>query len=131
MNMKSFILKNFEPSELRCKCCGSIILTDNSIEAHRILQKTRDIYSRPIDVNCGTRCPNYNTEIPDASKSSEHMKGLAFDLTISSPTIDKLMILIDCARQAGFTYIRLYKKRLFIHVAYRKGFKYLLRELNE
>lgn len=50
------------------------LLVDN------ILDKLREIYGKPITVNSGYRCPELNKAV-GGSKTSDHVKGFAADIT--------------------------------------------------
>jgi hypothetical protein len=50
------------------------LLVDN------VLDKLREIYGKPITVNSGYRCPELNKAV-GGSKTSDHVKGFAADIT--------------------------------------------------
>ena len=71
--------KNFKVSEFACKHCG-----ENKID-QRVLnmaQVIREELGVPVKVNSGYRCPVHNANVGGAKKSN-HMKGLAADLSCS------------------------------------------------
>lgn len=45
-----------------------------------VLDPLRDIYGKPITVNSGYRCPELNKAV-GGSKTSDHVKGFAADIT--------------------------------------------------
>ena len=53
-----------------------------------ILDPLREKYRKPITVNSGYRCPELNKAV-GGSKTSQHLKGLAADITAGSPTNNK------------------------------------------
>jgi uncharacterized protein YcbK (DUF882 family) len=50
----------------------------------------RERYGKPIKVNSGYRCPALNKAV-NGSKSSQHMKGLAADITAGSLKENKIL----------------------------------------
>lgn len=61
-----------------------------------ILDPLRERYGKPIIVNGGYRCPALNKAV-GGSKTSQHVKGLAVDITAGSPTKNKILfnLIID------------------------------------
>ena len=115
------ILKNFTAKELSCPHCRRMKFTDQSIDSLQKLQKARDIYNKPIMVNSAYRCPVHNIVVGGAS-ASYHLQGRAFDMRpVRSLKEIEFDLLIFCLQQAGFSYIRWYKKRRFIHADNRPG----------
>lgn len=76
------IAKNFKSTEFDCKgknCCVETPIDEELVE---ILQKVRDNFKSAVTVNSGYRCPVHNARVGGASKTSNHMKGLAADIKI-------------------------------------------------
>ena len=55
-----------------------------------ILDPLRERYGKPIIVNSGYRCPALNKAV-NGSKTSQHVKGLAADITAGSPAKNKIL----------------------------------------
>lgn len=73
---------NFKSTEFDCHgkgCCTETPIDEKLVE---ILQKVRDNFKAPVTVNSGYRCPVHNSRVSGASKTSNHMKGLAADIAI-------------------------------------------------
>lgn len=69
--------------------------------ATEVLQPVRDALGSPIGVNSGFRCPALNARI-NGSKTSQHLKGEAADITLGSPEKNKaLFALIVQLMKAG------------------------------
>ena len=63
---------NFTRSELACRCgCGGIPPPD-FIEA---LQQLREAYGKPMPINSGYRCPEYNAKVSSTGRTGPHTKG--------------------------------------------------------
>lgn len=81
------ITKNFSWSEMSCKCgrCqghpDSQEATDFFVQEVGWLQTIRDAYGKPIHINSGYRCPDYNDSHFSTGKNGPHTKG-AFDVGI-------------------------------------------------
>lgn len=76
------IAKNFKSTEFDCKgknCCTETPIDEELVE---ILQKVREHFGVAVTVNSGYRCPVHNSRVSGASKTSNHMKGLAADIKI-------------------------------------------------
>lgn len=80
---KEQLSKNFVSTEFDCHgkgCCNSTPIDKQLID---ILQNVRSHFNRPVNVNCGYRCPTHNSQVSGASKTSQHMSGRAADIVIS------------------------------------------------
>jgi len=75
----------FSEKELRCKCCGRLILHKDFLPR---LINIRTEYAKPMYVNCCDRCPAHNVEVGGAKKSF-HMKGMAIDIRNPKNLTDK------------------------------------------
>jgi uncharacterized protein YcbK (DUF882 family) len=93
-----------------------------------ILDPLRERYGKPITVNSGYRCPELNKAV-GGSKTSQHMQGLAADITVGSPKKNK--ILFDLIKEMDLPFDQLIdeKKLSWVHVSYstkpRKQILYL------
>ena len=93
-----------------------------------ILDPLRERYGKPITVNSGYRCPELNKAV-GGSKTSQHMKGLAADITVGSPKKNK--VLFDLIKEMDLPFDQLIdeKKLSWVHVSYstkpRKQILYL------
>lgn len=77
------IAQNFVTTEFDCQgkgCCSTTPIDYNLVQ---ILQNIRNHFGKPVNLNCGYRCPKHNSEIKGASKTSQHMSGKAADIVIS------------------------------------------------
>lgn len=70
---------NFKVSEFLCKHCGqgSDIVSQILIDS---LQSVRLTLGKPMNVDCGYRCPVHNAAVGGASDSA-HLHGLAADVS--------------------------------------------------
>ena len=82
--------------------------------AERILQPIRNKYGRPITVNSGYRCPRLN-EMVGGSKNSDHMKGMAADITCQNA---RELYDIATLMKLPFKQLIYYKDKNFVHVSY-------------
>jgi len=99
----------FERNEIECPCCKQIRVAVKALDA---LDQIRLMIQQPIIVNSAYRCPSHNRAV-HGSPTSEHMDGVAFDLSIQN--LDR-WVLLGLARQHGATAFGYY--RTFIHVAW-------------
>lgn len=54
-----------------------------------VLDPLRRAWGKPILVNSGYRCPALNKLLPNASPTSQHMRGEAADITTGSPETNR------------------------------------------
>jgi len=94
--------KNFKLKEFKCKgnikgcdCQMPLEVYENIIKLSSQLQFLRDYTGRPITVNSGYRCPEYNAKISGSSKKSQHMLGKAADITIQSLKPAEVFMIIE------------------------------------
>ena len=82
-----------------------------------ILDPLREKYGKPILVNSGYRSPALNKAV-NGSKTSQHMKGLAADITAGS--VSKNKILFNLVQELDLPFDQLIdeKKLKWIHVSY-------------
>lgn len=74
--------KNFKSTEFDCKGKGCCTETPIDEELISILQKVREHFGKPVNVNSGYRCRIHNGRTSGASKTSQHMNGKAADIHI-------------------------------------------------
>lgn len=84
---------------------------------YNILDPLREKYGKPIRVNGAYRCPELNRAV-GGSKTSQHMLGLAADITVGSPEKNKELfnLIIDM----GLPFDQLIDEHKFrwVHVSY-------------
>ena len=89
--------KNFLISEFECKCGDCKISADvknNLIKLADQLQILRDKVQKPIEINSGYRCANYNDNVVKGAKHSRHKKGQAADIVIDGMTPNEVHELV-------------------------------------
>ena len=79
------ISENFKLREFECRCCGAVKLDS---ELLRRLQAIRAETGRPLIINSGYRCLDYNRQVGGASES-QHMEGKAADFRIPGLSIQQ------------------------------------------
>lgn len=84
-----------------------------------ILDPLREKYGKPIRVNGGYRCPELNKAVGGA-KTSQHMQGLAADITAGSPSENKILFKLIQDMNLPFDQLIDEKKFSWIHVSYSK-----------
>lgn len=86
-------------------------LTDN------VLDPLREAYGKPIRVNSGYRCQKLNKAVK-GSPTSDHMKGMAADITGGSPRENK--ILFEMIQWLDLPFKQLIDEKGFawVHVSY-------------
>ena len=93
--------RNFSNRELCCSCCGKNEMHPEFLEK---LQTIRDLYGKPMRLNSGYRCPEFNATISKTGPDGPHTTGRAVDIAISGQ--DALHVL-DLALSNGCTGIGL------------------------
>lgn len=90
------------------------LLVDN------VLDPLRDAYGKPIRVNSGYRSPALNAAVK-GSKTSQHMKGQAADITVGSKQENKK--LFELAQELNLPYCQLIDEKNFswVHISYDKN----------
>jgi uncharacterized protein YcbK (DUF882 family) len=115
--------KNFTISEFECKggdCKISADVKNNLIKLADQLQILRDKVKKPIKINSGYRCANYNDNVVKGSENSRHKKGHAADIVIDGMTpneVHELVCEMVKLGQLGFGGIGKYNT--FTHVDIR------------
>lgn len=102
------VSEHFARREFACKCrCGFDTV---DVELVTYLEMIRNNFNKPVIINSGCRCHNYNTRIHGASKS-QHKIGRAADITINGVTPKEIA---DYAESIGVPGIGRYKT--FTHI---------------
>ena len=85
-----------------------------------VLDPLRDAYGKPIRVNSGYRSAALNMAVK-GSKTSQHMKGQAADITAGSKQENKK--LFDLAQKLNLPYCQLIDEKKFswVHISYDKN----------
>jgi uncharacterized protein YcbK (DUF882 family) len=111
------LTENFNRSEFACNCGCGLDTVDS--ETVRILQEIRDHYNKPITINSGCRCKEYN-DLIGGSKNSQHVKCRAVDFYIKGEDTFELYVHVrDTYPDIGG--IGRYPN--FIHIDTRTGYK--------
>lgn len=86
----------------------------------KVLDPLRDAYGKPIRVNSGYRSPALNKAVK-GSKTSQHMKGQAADITAGSKQENRK--LFELAQELNLPYCQLIDERGFtwVHISYDKN----------
>ena len=88
-----YLSKNFKVREFRCKDGSDVIFV--SPELVEVLQKLRDHFGKPVNINSAYRTPPYNKKVGGASYS-QHLYGTAADIkTISGTTPKKMAAFVE------------------------------------
>lgn len=84
-----------------------------------VLDPLREAYGKPIRVNSGYRCPQLNKAVKGSS-TSDHMKGMAADITAGSTKENK--ILFEMIQRLDLSFKQLIDEKGFawVHVSYDK-----------
>ena len=80
--------KNFRVKEFRCKDGSDPIFVDSDLVD--LLQKIRDHFGKPVNINSAFRTASHNAKQKKASKYSQHLYGKAADIWISGVSVDTL-----------------------------------------
>jgi len=99
----------FSAEELACRSTGQIFIHDDSLNK---LEALRQMLGKPMIVNSAYRSPEHNKKVGGA-KESMHLKGKAFDISMSNHDPAHFE---RCARQCGFTGFGFYPGSNFIHI---------------
>lgn len=72
--------KNFTLQEFSCNCgtCDQIAPPQELVD---VLQDVRDHFGKPVVINSGYRCPDWNKRVGGAS-GSKHLEGIAADIRV-------------------------------------------------
>lgn len=96
---------------------NTIVINNLQLLVEHILDPLRERYGKPIYVNSGYRSPALNKAI-NGAKTSQHMKGLAADITAGSTANNK--ILFELVQELKLPFDQLIDEKNFkwIHVSY-------------
>jgi uncharacterized protein YcbK (DUF882 family) len=85
----------FSEEEIVCHCCGA--LPENGIDPklYDVLDQIRIMVGKPLNVNCGYRCPKHNAEIPGSVPNSQHVLGTAADIDAGGIGVDELAAICE------------------------------------
>jgi peptidoglycan hydrolase-like protein with peptidoglycan-binding domain len=116
-----YAYKNFRKEEFRCKCNGQFCngyhtRVDENLLV--LLQKIRDHFGSPVNINSGLRCFPYNrTPRIGSTDKSQHPQGRAADIVISGVSPSTVYAYADKINPNG----GVGSYRTFTHVDTRKG----------
>ena len=82
-----------------------------------ILDPLREKYGKPIYVNSGYRCPALNKAV-NGSKTSQHMQGLAVDITTRSIAGNKILFNLIQELKLPFDQLIDEQKFKWVHVSF-------------
>ena len=105
---------NFCVSEFACHDGSDNVLVDTNLVA--VLQKIRDRFAKPLNINSAYRTPSYNRKIGGVS-NSQHTLGTAADIAIEGVTPLDIAVFAECLMPSGGG-IGLYKN--FVHIDVRQ-----------
>ena len=120
-------MKHFTIKEL-CKSSTAIqkkinntpnqdIMNNLELLVEHILDPLREKYGKPIHINSGYRCLALNNAI-NGAKTSQHMKGLAADITVGSPSENKKLFNLIIEMDLPFDQVIDEKNYRWVHVSY-------------
>lgn len=87
---------------------------------NNVLDPLREAYGKPIRVNSGFRCEKLNKKV-GGSKTSDHLHGMAADITGGSPKENKRLFYL--IQSLGLPFDQLIDEKNFdwVHVSFREG----------
>lgn len=85
--------KNFKVSEFRCRDGSDPIFIDGELVA--LLQKIREHFGKPVNINSAFRTASHNAKQKKASKYSQHLYGKAADIWIAGVSVDTLATYVE------------------------------------
>lgn len=100
---------NFRVREFACKCsrCNEVLVDEVLVDW---LQKLRDHFGVPVNINSGYRCEPHNTEVGGSSQS-HHLRGMAADIQVEGVAPETVAIY---AESIGIQRVGLYDS--FVHI---------------
>lgn len=104
--------KYFTEDEFRCHCCGALPEQGISTALLSTLDNIRESLGVPVTVLSGYRCP-VNNAACGGVKNSQHLLGIAADLTYDGIDVDALA---QIAEDCGADGIGKYWSQGFVHV---------------
>ena len=93
------------------------IIHNLTLLVDKVLDPLRESYGKAIRVNSGYRCPALN-KVVKGSKTSQHMKGLAADITVGSTTMNKELFDLVIKLDLPFDQLIDEKNFSWVHVSY-------------
>ena len=96
---------------------NSVIIRHLNLLVHFILDPLREKYGKPITVSSGYRCQELN-KIIGGSKNSQHMKGLAADITVGSVFENKKLFNLIIKLDLPFDQLIDENNYKWVHVSY-------------
>lgn len=113
---KGYLTRNFSEKELSCPCgdCDSKVDYDFLL----LLQSLRTNCGHALTINSAFRCPAHNKKV-GGTKSSQHLKGTAVDISTKGWTAEKKHKLMKLAFAMGFKGVA--QGKSFIHLDMRSG----------
>lgn len=115
--------KNFSISEFECKggnCKMSADVKNNVLKLAEQLQILRDKVKKPIKINSGYRCQDYNDNVIKGAKHSQHKLGKAADIVINGMMPNEVYKLVcEMVESGELKFGGIGKYNLFTHVDIR------------
>ena len=106
------ITSHFNLSEFSCPCCKRVMLHPKLLAK---LVELRNVLERPVYINSGYRCFEYNQKVGGVA-NSYHCIGLAADIKVKDI---HLIELLGYAEEIDFAGIGFYEKKIFLHLDVR------------
>jgi hypothetical protein len=108
-NNQQKLTENFKIGEFACKCsrCTEVLVDEALVEW---LQKLRDYFGVPVNVNSGYRCELHNKAVGGAA-TSHHLRGMAADIRVKGISPEEVA---KYAESIGIQRIGLYDN--FVHI---------------
>lgn len=79
---------NFRVKEFACKDGSDPIFVDSDLVD--LLQKIRDHFGKPVNINSAFRTASHNAKQKKASRYSQHLYGKAADIWLAGVSVDTL-----------------------------------------
>jgi len=106
------IAPHFNLSEFACPCCNLVMLHPKLLAK---LVELRNILERPVYINSGYRCFEYNRKVGGVP-NSYHRIGLAADVKVGDIN---LIDFLEICENIDFNGIGFYEKKDFLHLDVR------------
>ncbi|HBY57450.1 MAG TPA: hypothetical protein DEG96_06270 [Candidatus Atribacteria bacterium] len=106
------ISRNFILSEFECPCCKRVMIDFRLVDMLEILRKK--IGDKPIIVNSGYRCVEYNQKVGGVPESY-HLYGMAADVRVPGVAPAELLAY---AEEVGFLGLGLYDTFCHLDIRY-------------
>lgn len=89
---------NLTWDEMRCNCGAPMteIQKKNAIAYAKVWQKVRDVYGKPIHINCGHRCQKCNVRVGGAA-FSQHLYARGTDCRGDNNTVEEAIAIAKAA----------------------------------